>query len=250
MYVKSDEHALRFKYEAAEGIPMDTPQTPLEKAPVDRPAEIMVPCKVCREPVRQGAKKCIHCDSMLDWRGWLGISETALALLVALVSVVGATAPRIVELFTPQFSNLKVNVRQVFSNNIELAAVNEGHKSSELVSASISARTEDGRVLEPIPLQVAGILMVPAEQGTLVGLAIQPVAIPTFLDWPHPKIQSAKLAVVVNEYHEQPQTKDIDVPIEYFRLFCRATEDADSIFRHPGQPVDNRSNSKCLAPPK
>ena len=92
---------------------MDTPQTPPAQPPVDKPAEIMVPCRVCREPIRQGAKKCIHCDSMLDWRGWLGISETALALLVALVSVVGATGPRIVELFTPKASKLEVNIRQV-----------------------------------------------------------------------------------------------------------------------------------------
>lgn len=229
---------------------MDTPQTPPAQPPVDKPAEIMVPCRVCREPIRQGAKKCIHCDSMLDWRGWLGISETALALLVALVSVVGATGPRIVELFTPKASKLKVNIRQVFSNNLELAAVNDGHKNSQLVSARISAKTEDGHALDPIPLQIGGIPIVPAEQGTLFELAIPLVAIPTFLDWPHPKIQSAKLAVVVNEYRKQPETKEIDIPVEYFRLFCRATEDADSFQRHPGQPVDNRLNSKCLPPPK
>jgi hypothetical protein len=206
----------------------------------------MVPCRVCREPIRQGAKKCIHCTSQLDWRGWLGISETGLALLVALVSVIGATAPRVVELFTPQFSSLSLSIRQVYSQSLELVALNQGHQNSQLLSAKLFAKTEDGRQLDAIPLQIGGLPNISGQQGTLFQLSIPLVAIPTFLDWPHPKIQSATLVVLVNEFKKQPEPRQIDIPIEYFRLLCRATEDSDALLRHPGQPVDNRAATRCM----
>lgn len=132
-----------------------------------------------------------------------------------------------------------------------MAGINRGHKSSQLVSASISAKTEDGNRLDAIPLQIGGIPNVPAEQGTLFELAIPLSAIPTFLGWPHPKVQSARLMVLVNEYKRQAETREIDVPIEYFRLWCRATEDADWLLRHPGQQlVDNRLTTRCIPPAK
>jgi hypothetical protein len=225
-----------------------TDEQPAEKSTVANPPEITVPCSVCREPIKHGARKCIHCSSMLDWRGWLGISETALALLVALVSVVGASAPRLVELLTPKSSELRLSIRQVFAQNLELAAWNQGHKSSQLVSAKISAKTQEGSELEPVPLQITGYPTVAGEQQTLFGLSIHPSLVPTFLNWPHPRIQSAILIVVVNEYKKLPESRNIEVPVAYFRLLCRATEDADTQARHPGQAVDNRLASRCVMP--
>jgi hypothetical protein len=205
-----------------------------------------VPCRVCRESILQGAKKCIHCGSMLDWRRWLGLSETTLALLVALVTVVAATAPRIVELLTPRYSDLRLSVRQISYQNIELVAWNQGHKNSQLLSAKISAKAPDGNRIDAIPLQINGYPNVPAEQGTVFGLSIPLSLVPNFLSWPHPKIQSATLSVLVNEYHKQPETREIDVPIAYFRQFCRATEDADTLLRHAGQATDNRLTTRCM----
>jgi hypothetical protein len=211
------------------------------------PTDVMVPCRVCREPIRQGAKKCIHCTSMLDWHGWLGISETALALLVALVSVVGATAPRVVDLFTPQYSKLSLSIRQIYGQNLELIASNQGHQSSQLLSASISAKTGDGRQIGTIPLQIVGVPNIPGGQGTLFPMEIQPVAVPTFLNWPHAQIQSAALTVLINEYRKQPESRQIDIPIEDFRLLCRATEDSDAWSRHtPGQSSDSRGSTRCM----
>ncbi len=79
----------------------------------ERNAEVTIPCPVCREPIYKGAKKCVRCSSMLGWRGWLGISETTLALLVALVSVLGATAPRIAGMFMRKYSDVHVDYPQV-----------------------------------------------------------------------------------------------------------------------------------------
>jgi hypothetical protein len=207
----------------------------------------MVPCKVCREPIIRGARKCTHCDSLLDWRGWLGISETTLALLVALVTVVAATAPRIVELFTPRYSDLRVSMRQISYQNIEVVASNQGHKNSQFLSASISAKTQDGNSIEPIDLQINGFPNVAPEQVLLFGLSIPLAFVPNFLNWPHSKIQTAELSVVINEYHKQPETRKIEISIGSFRQFCRATEDADALLRHaPGQAAENRLVSRCL----
>lgn len=206
------------------------------------------PCSVCREPIKVGARKCVRCDSMLDWRRWLGISETTLALLVALVSVIGGTAPRIMELFTPKASALHLSIRQVYGQNLEVIAWNQGHMSSQFQSARISAKTLDGTQLGPVPLQILGGPTVLAEQQSLFGLQIAPALIPTFLGWAHPTIQSATLTIVVNEYNKQPEVRTLAVPIEYFHLFCRATEDSDRIARNGGQvvSVDIRLTSHCV----
>jgi hypothetical protein len=207
----------------------------------------MVPCRVCREPVRQGARKCIHCNSVLDWRGWLGISETALALLVALLSVIGATAPRVIELLKPKFSNLKVSVRQVYGQNLELLATNQGNQNSVLLSAEISARTYDDQQIEPVQLQIGALPTVPGGQSAVFQLAIHPVLVPAFLNWPYPKIKSAKLKLLVDEYQKDPQTREIDVPVEKLRQLCRATEDNDNLSRHAqGQATEVRTASRCI----
>jgi hypothetical protein len=203
------------------------------------------------------------------------MSQTTLALLVALVSVVAGTAPQIREALTPKSSDLKLSFRQVQSQNLEMAAWNRGHMSAQVQSARIAATTADGKQLEAIPLQIIGIPNVVAEQQALFGLQIEPALIPAFLDWPHAQIKSATLAVIVNEYKKPPETRTIDVPLDYFRLFCRATEDSDRLTRYtmqnalagrqgagqvadqPSQPSaaaaaalaqDARLTSKCVSP--
>ncbi len=63
-------------------------------------------CRICCEPIAAGARKCIHCDSFQDWRGNLGVSATVLSLLVALVSVLTASAPILTKTLTPERSDL------------------------------------------------------------------------------------------------------------------------------------------------
>jgi hypothetical protein len=218
-----------------------------EKPIAPNPAEITVACRVCREPIKQGARKCVHCNSMLDWHGWLGISETALALLVALVSVIGATAPRLVEFLRPKSSDTRLTIRQVYGQYLELVAWNHGSRSSQVLSASISATTQNGTQLSTVPLQIISVPNVPPEQSALIQLQVHPAWIPTFLDWPHPAIQTGVLTVVVNEYRKGPDTRKIDIPLDEFRLFCRATEDIDAISRHLPGVVDLRSTTRCIA---
>jgi hypothetical protein len=141
---------------------------------LEQPADVFTPCPVCREPIRKGARKCIHCTSMLDWRGWLGISETALALLVALVSVLGASAPRVAELFTRDYSDVRLNYRQVNSQYLELTAWNQGNKNGLLSSAKMIARSKDGKELGLIKLEVSSPPLILAGQQAVSGFRIPP----------------------------------------------------------------------------
>jgi len=211
-------------------------------------SEVCVPCPVCRESIKPGAKKCIRCTSALDWRRWLGVSETTLALLVALISVVGSTGPRIVELLTPRYSDLRLVLRPPVYQNLQLDAWNKGNKPSYLVSASISAKLKDGSSVAPIYLNNLGPPAVQAGQEVLFSFGLPPAEVPKFLNWPHTQLQTASLIVVVQEYNKPQHAKTFEVPRDQFLLFCRATEDADNLYRHPGQGIDTRSASRCAAP--
>jgi hypothetical protein len=212
-------------------------------------AEVGVPCAVCRESIKQGAKKCIRCGSALDWRRWLGVSETTLALLVALISVIGSTGPRIIELFTYKHSDLRLVLRPTDYQHLQLDAWNQGNTTSHVISASVSAKTKDGTQIKASQLNTLGSPAVQAGQEILLGFGFTPSEVSTFLSWPHTQIQSATLSVIVEEYKQKPETRTFDVPLDQFVLFCRATEDADTQWRHPGQGIDNRLTSRCVPHP-
>ena len=55
-------------------------------------------CRTCRKEIEPGAKKCVECDSYQDWRRFLAMGNTTLALLVALISVITAALPAIEKL--------------------------------------------------------------------------------------------------------------------------------------------------------
>jgi hypothetical protein len=73
------------------------------------PDEKRVACPVCGELIASRAQKCVHCCSELTWRKYLTFSNTSLALVTALIAVVGATAPAIHTLLTPKNSAMRAN---------------------------------------------------------------------------------------------------------------------------------------------
>jgi hypothetical protein len=183
---------------------------------------------------------------MLDWRGWLGISETALALLVALVSVLGASAPRVAELFTRNYSDVRLNYRQVNSQYLELTAWNQGNKNGLLSSAKMIARNSGGMELGSIKLEVSSPPLILAGQQAVSGFRIPPAQILDFLAWPHKDIQSVSVIANVVEFGKQAQERAVDVPIVEFRQFCRATEDSDNQARHGLQAAEQRQQTRCM----
>ncbi len=199
-------------------------QSPAPRSTAD--VEPSSPCPVCREPIRVGVKKSIHCDSFLDWRQTVGVRQTTLALLVALISVVSSTVPRFVEWLSPDYSDLHVEVRQVYLDGLELFVSNSGNQPGRLIGATIAATTMDGRQLGPDALQVASDGNVGPNRSIVAHLTIHPESVAGFLAWPHRDISQCSLVARIANYRAKPQDVTLDCSGENFRRFCRGTEGA------------------------
>lgn len=96
-------------------------------------------CSICGEPVQLTARKCIHCDSYLDWRRWIGLSQLTLALIIALISVITTGVPIIKEEFQVSDSQLHAifvaQNPQFAENNVDLLVTNDGTKTGVVIDA-------------------------------------------------------------------------------------------------------------------
>jgi hypothetical protein len=104
-----------------------------------------LPCPMCREPLRKGAKICIRCKSDLTWRRYLFFGNTSLALLTALVAVVAATGPTIKALFEMMDSDVHgVFVGMVAPNprtpngQVSLLTTNHGSRIGAITGGFLS----------------------------------------------------------------------------------------------------------------
>lgn len=107
------------------------------------------PCPVCGEQIATRAKKCVHCGSELNWRRHISLSSTSLALITALVAVLGAVGPSIKSLFEYRDAFLNFtfigagSVRTVqqdgrpTSSSVIILGSNEGHAAGGLVAARL-----------------------------------------------------------------------------------------------------------------
>jgi hypothetical protein len=101
------------------------------------PDEKTKACRYCGEHIPVLASLCRECKCYQDWRGVLGISQTTLALLVALVSVVATTGPFFIDLFTPKNSKLFVNFQGAVEGDLLFSSANLGTRPAIIGAASI-----------------------------------------------------------------------------------------------------------------
>ncbi|MEA3090841.1 MAG: hypothetical protein QOJ04_2183 [Caballeronia sp.] len=94
----------------------------------DEQATRTVPCRVCREPIRIGARKCIHCQSSQGWLRHVGVSSSVLALLIALVTVLTASIPVIAELVRDDRSEVRLVPQKAEGLTLFIIATNEGSR--------------------------------------------------------------------------------------------------------------------------
>ncbi len=94
-------------------------------------------CLTCAEPIRKAALKCRFCGSYQDWRGRLAMSSTILALLVALVTVIGSTAPVVVGLFRAKTAAFRFSPPDFSQGAVTVTASNVGSLPARLSSAAI-----------------------------------------------------------------------------------------------------------------
>jgi hypothetical protein len=95
-------------------------------------------CTVCAEPINENAKRCFHCQSEQSWlRQKLGLSNTVLPLLVALVTVTAAALPVIKDTFFPARAVIVASTQQVQDNLILVTLRNAGRKTGFVTGIKI-----------------------------------------------------------------------------------------------------------------
>jgi hypothetical protein len=62
---------------------------------------------MCKEPINREARVCPHCMSHQDWREHMGLSQSVLALLIALISVGTVFIPVLQQAFVRDNSDLE-----------------------------------------------------------------------------------------------------------------------------------------------
>lgn len=202
------------------------------------------PCRVCKELILKGAKKCTHCECYQDWRQYLGSGEfvpATLAILLAFYSVVSSTLPALILLFNPH-SNVHVEFKQSYQDRFDLFASNPGNKTGRLVSADMVTN------IRSLSLQVASDGSIGAESaGIVVPVNIHPESLREFLDWSK-GVTKCTLRARVADHGALPRVIDIDCTGENFQRFCRGSETA-AIYLGKVQALApdsaGRSTSRC-----
>jgi hypothetical protein len=110
------------------------------------------PCPVCSETINSKARKCRHCSSELGWRRFLGLSDTTLAILTALIAVMGSMIPIFKTAFDVDDSNMHAvfmgmgSARSIspqgelMPGSTILLVSNDGNKGGGIVAASFDVR--------------------------------------------------------------------------------------------------------------
>lgn len=106
-----------------------------------------VPCRVCREEIRRGASKCVHCDSYQDWRSWLGSGgriAIVLSLLSTLIAVASALLPPLLDRTFPD-SDLEIVRFDPTPTGITFVVQNSGNRDGLLSRAALHLGRQAGR---------------------------------------------------------------------------------------------------------
>lgn len=94
-------------------------------------------CKQCSNAIPRGARLCSHCSSYQDWRSWFSVSNTVLALLTALVSVLGIATPAVINVLHSSKSEAILQAPSLDGTTLRIVAVNRGDAPASLIRARI-----------------------------------------------------------------------------------------------------------------
>ena len=86
-------------------------------------------CRACRETIDSHASKCPKCQSYQNWRRYLDVGNSALALLVALASIVTLGGPPFIKAISsmlPVKEKIVVGIISSKPENFKIFAFNDG----------------------------------------------------------------------------------------------------------------------------
>lgn len=90
-------------------------------------------CWACLSPLKKQQKVCLNCNSWQNWRRFVSASNTSVALLIALLSVLTLVGTKLLYLYDEFYPTLEVHISGYFNSEsraITLNAYNFGTKSA------------------------------------------------------------------------------------------------------------------------
>jgi hypothetical protein len=130
--------------------------------------EGMKHCRVCAEPINVQATKCIHCSSDQGrWRLVANLSNTVLALLIALFSVLTTAVPVIINTFTPRDSRLVFSFPIADETRIVLLVSNNGIRPGMVQDILLKTFNAGSVFLRPIAADQHALYMVEPTKSNL-----------------------------------------------------------------------------------
>ncbi|SFT71855.1 hypothetical protein [Paraburkholderia aspalathi] len=89
-------------------------------------------CRQCKTEIPVGAKICSTCNSYQDWRSFIPFSNTALALITALISVAGISGPLLYKAVHTPRSEASITMPSVDGTTLRVVVINRGDAPASL----------------------------------------------------------------------------------------------------------------------
>ena len=169
-------------------------------------------CTTCREDIRIGAKRCVHCDSFQDWRRHLNFSHTVLALLIALFSITTILIPILEGFLKQEISIVSLDFHGVHENMFSFIASNTGSKDGVIAEQILFLYGTDSKLksfrLEPKFDQRISV----AGKTSPFKTRLNPYDFEDFIKWlSNNSIQKAKVVVHIDNHNAPDYKKEFSV---------------------------------------
>ncbi|EPV9122369.1 hypothetical protein ACWAUT_005495 [Pseudomonas aeruginosa] len=118
--------------------------TPLQQASIPAGDSILDSCneqlcKQCQNLIPNNAQICTKCNAYQDWRRYIPFSNTALALLTALISVIGIASPVLYKIVHTPRSEATLAMPSVDGTTLRIIALNKGDAPASLIRAWVDS---------------------------------------------------------------------------------------------------------------
>ncbi|MBV1959276.1 MAG: hypothetical protein KUG53_00955 [Pseudomonadales bacterium] len=161
-----------------------------------------VRCRICMSEIEDGALKCIHCGGFQDWRGGINLSQSVLALIIALVSILSVTAPPVLAWYKGTSSNIDVKWVNVQDTYFGFVAVNSGNAPGILPRGTLFLTDKEGVTTEYNLEPSLQSVVIPKEEAISTTLRIRVSDFHRFIQWTSSReFEGAKMVLYVIEHN-------------------------------------------------
>jgi RNA polymerase subunit RPABC4/transcription elongation factor Spt4 len=143
-------------------------------------------CRDCRQIVPSGARVCPNCKTFQDWRRFIAIGQTNLALLTAIISVATTFLAVAIPFFKQQGYRIELFLDNASETRMSVVARNTGNEGALLRLRMLRIGNSDFRPFEfvgasnyfQVELDHDGVYIEPRKEEKLVARFKSPVSSP------------------------------------------------------------------------